>query len=109
MDFDLKNKKKGELISDNLPKDAWDFKKDGILRGYFVKKIEDIKPNNSNVYVFKVSEKTEVGIWGTTQLDKLLEKAEKGKAYEIKLVGEKPLKSNPEFSFKQFEISTLKI
>ena len=35
--------------------EAWDFLKEAVLEGEFVRKEEKVGPNNSNMYYFKVN------------------------------------------------------
>jgi len=107
MDYNFEKKEK-EQISDDLPAVVHDFNEDKILQGYFKRMQKNVGENQSNAYVFEVSDGVEVGVWGTTQLDRLLKDAKEGQAYEIEFVESIPLKSKPENTFKKFKVSLLK-
>lgn len=97
---------KAEIISDALP-ETHDFEQEKILQGYFIGFEDDIGEHNSRVFRFETQHGI-VAVWGSSQLNRLLETAEKGQPYEIEYIGRENTK-NPEFKFKKYQVRKLQL
>lgn len=64
----------------------WDFNKNSELEGGFVRKEENVGPNNSNMYYFKTPTE-EVCCWGNTVLDNRLAEVKVGDRVKIVFKG----------------------
>lgn len=65
---------------------AWDFIQNAELEGGFIRKEENVGPNNSNMYYFKTPTE-EVCCWGNTVLDSRLVEAKVGDRVKIVFKG----------------------
>jgi hypothetical protein len=97
---------KSEEIQGDFP-EIHDFNKEKSLTGYYLGKEDNLPPHNTSLHKFQVSESKIEGIWDSAQLNRLLQKVELNMPVRISFKGTSPVKSNPDFNFKIFQVEKL--
>lgn len=82
--------------------EVWDFEKNPDFEGVFVRREDNVGPNNSKMYHFD-SKGEEVALWGNTLLDTRLVDLKEGQQVQIKYLGKaKSPKTGREY--KNFQV-----
>lgn len=88
-------------VENDFAVDMWNFEQNAELEGKFLRKEENVGPNNSNVYYFEVGEE-EVGVWGSSVLDSRL--AEVKENQKVKIVSLGKAQSKRGTSYNNFDV-----
>lgn len=76
----------------------WDFNAQPDMIGTYVRKEQEIGPNNSNLYTFRMADGEEISVWGSTLIDNRMVRVELGNEVKIVYLGKvKSEKSNREY------------
>ena len=88
----------------SMDSDAWDFTKNSILEGLYVKKQVQVGPNDSNMYHIENKADNEMyGVWGSTALDAKFGEIPLGSEVKIEYLGEATSEKTGR-TYKNFEV-----
>lgn len=66
---------------------TWDYQEQPEFTGTYMAKESEVGPNNSNMYTFKVTDGSLMGVWGNTILDGRFKNLQVGEEVKIVYLG----------------------
>jgi hypothetical protein len=83
---------------------AWDFEKNPVVEGQYIKKDTDVGENGSNMYKIQQEDGSVVSVWGSTVLDNKMDNVGIGQYIQIKYLGKKPSPNRKGKEYKDFSV-----
>lgn len=84
--------------------EAWDYNSNPVFKGTFLYSEENVGPNNSMMYTFRVDGGKMMGVWGSAILDTRLKNLQPGELVIIHYHGKKESEKRKGSSYHHFDV-----